>query len=64
MTKSEIMKAAHAEARKFRVGKAISYAQAISVGLRRAHNDAQRAAFVAAAVLQPATPKYMWLRGW
>jgi len=63
MTKIEIMQTAHTEARKFRVGKAISYAEALSVGLRRAHAEASRAAFVAAAMAKGPTPKFMFLRG-
>lgn len=68
MTKSEIMKKAHKEARNFIAGRALcwgktTYAEALSVGLRRAHNDAMHAAYVAARIGQPATPKFMFLRG-
>ena len=66
MTKSEIMKMAHVEARKFRIGRTrawqpVSYAYALSVGLRRAHNAAQKAAYL--AIPREPTPKFMFLRG-
>ena len=64
MTKLEIMQAAHAEARQMvRDRKVAPYAEGMKFGLRRVYNKLQREAFVAAAMAQPATPKFMWLRG-
>lgn len=64
MTKSNIMTAAHAEARQMlRDRKVTSYAEGLKFGLRRVYNELQRDAYVAAAMAQPATPKFMFLRG-
>lgn len=63
MTKSEIMKLAHAEARKFQSRQRCSYAEALSVGLRRAHNTAMHARMQAAILAEPKAPQFMWLRG-
>lgn len=57
MTKSEIMKYAHAEARKM---KNISYRQAMVFGLRRAYNKQMHLVMMAVHEDQP---KFMWLRG-
>lgn len=62
MTKIQIMQMAHAEARKIVSRDRVSYAQAMVFGLRRAHNAAEKAVWVAAAA-QPATPAFMFLRG-
>jgi hypothetical protein len=64
MTKSEIMKAAHAEAREIVASKRISYAEALKFGLRRVYNDLLTARNVAIIAAQAETPKFMWLRGW
>lgn len=72
MTKSEIMKAVHAEARKifadqrwsasqFRTK--ITYRKALACGLKRAYNANQHQQWMAYAATQPKTPKFMWLRG-
>lgn len=60
MTKSQIFKAAHAEARKMR---GLSYAEAFKFGLRRIYNKIETDRFVAWKQSQPETPKFMWLRG-
>lgn len=57
MTKSEIMKMAHAEARTMK--NVASYREAVMFGLRRAHNKAQKMAIP----VQAETPKFMFLRG-
>lgn len=61
MTKSEIFKSAHEQARSI---KAVSYAEAFKYGLRRVYNQIQTDAFIKAELAKPATPKFMWLRGW
>ncbi len=58
MTKSEIFKAAHAEARKI---KASSYREAFMYGLRRVYNKLEKDTWMARPVVP--TPKFMWLRG-
>lgn len=58
MTKSEIFKAAHTEARKI---KAASYSRAFSIGLRRIYNQIEKDAWMAKPVVK--TPKFLWLRG-
>ena len=60
MTKSELMLYAIAEARKM---KGISWREAMRFGLRRAHNENEKRAFIAARLAEGATPKFMWLRG-
>jgi hypothetical protein len=61
--KSDLLKAAHAEARNIVAQKGYSYAEAFKFGLRRAHSAVQKQAFVAAVLAQPAAPKFMFLRG-
>lgn len=63
MTKSEIMRAAHVEARKMVVANRISYREAMMFGLRRVYNKIEQDVFVAAYLAQPKTPKFMFLRG-
>lgn len=63
MTKAEIMRAAHAEARKMVVSKCISYREAMKFGLRRVYNKIQSDVFVACILAQSKTPKFMFLRG-
>jgi hypothetical protein len=63
MTKSEIMKAAHIEARQMVLEKRISYREAMMFGLRRVYNKLEREVFVAAHLAQPEAPKFIWLRG-
>lgn len=60
MTKSQIFKAAHAEARTMR---GISYAEAFKYGLRRVYNKIDKDRFVASVLAEPKQPKFMWLRG-
>lgn len=60
MTQSQIMLAAHAEARKMR---GVSYVEAMKFGLRRVYNKLMTDRFVAWKLAQPKTPKFMWLRG-
>lgn len=57
MTKSELMKFAHAEARKLR----LPYRQAMAMGLRRAHNKAMHLQLAAMHRIEEV--KFMWLRG-
>lgn len=59
MTKSELMLYAIAEARKM---KGLSWREAMRFGLRRAHNENEKRAFVAAQLAKPELPKFMWLR--
>ena len=61
MTKSEIFKLAHSEARKL-VAKGYSYAEAFKIGLRRAHNENMHKSMIAARVGE-IKPKFMFLRG-
>jgi hypothetical protein len=63
MTKSQIFKAAHAEARAMVAAKRISYAEAFKFGLRRVYNKIETDRFVACQLAQPEMPKFMWLRG-
>lgn len=63
MTNSDIMKAAHAEARKIVAAKRISYREAMVFGLRRVYAKIETDRFVAAALARPAAPKFLWLRG-
>lgn len=60
MTKSQIFKAAHTEARTMR---GISYAEAFKFGLRRVYNKIEKNRFVAMVLAEPEKPKFMWLRG-
>lgn len=60
---SEIMKAAHAEARSIVASQRISYAEAMRFGLRRVHNKLLTDRNMAIIAAQGATPKFMWLRG-
>lgn len=60
MTKAEIFKLAHKEAKVLVAKKRISYAEAFSIGLRRAHNENMHGRMVLAVV---ATPKFMFLTG-
>jgi hypothetical protein len=63
MAKSEIMNAAHAEARKIVAQKGYTYREAMKFGLRRVYNKIQNDASVARILAQPKTPKFMFLRG-
>ena len=64
MTMTEVMKAAHAEARAIVAAKRISYREAMKYGLRRVYNNLLQARNVAIIAAQAETPKFMWLRGW
>ncbi len=64
MTKSEIMKAAHSEARGIVSSQRISYREAMKFGLRRVHNKLLTNRNMAIIAAQAETPKFMWLRGW
>ncbi len=61
MSKSEIFKAAHAEARTMR--NVSSYAEAFKYGLRRVYNKIEKDAWMVYAIAKPEKPKFMWLRG-
>lgn len=63
MTKPEILKAAHAEARAIVIAKHISYAEAFIYGQRRVYNKLYNEKWMAYAMAKPKTPKFMWLRG-
>lgn len=43
--------------------KGLSWREAMRFGLRRAHNENEKRAFVAAQLAKPELPKFMWLRG-
>lgn len=60
MIKSQIFKAAHAEARTMC---GINYAEAFKYGLRRVYNKIEKDRFIAAVLAEPKQPKFMWLRG-
>lgn len=60
MTKSQIMLAAHAKARKMT---GIPYREAMRFGLKRVYNKIYTDMFVAAHLAQPSLPEFMWLRG-
>lgn len=60
MTKSQIFKAAHAEAKTMR---GISYAEAFKFGLRRIYNKINSEAWHVQIMAEPEKPKFMWLRG-
>lgn len=64
MTKTEIIKAAKAEAREMIATKRTPARDAIMFGFRRVYNKIERDRFVAAQLALPETPKFMWLRGW
>ena len=64
MTMTEVMKAAHAEARAIVAAKRISYREAMKYGLRRVYAKLQQDRNVAIIAAQAETPKFMWLRGW
>jgi len=64
MTMTEVMKAAHAEARAIVAANRINYREAMKYGLRRVYNDLLQARNVAIIAAQAETPKFMWLRGW
>lgn len=57
MTKSEIMKFAHAEAKSMKM----PYREAMAIGLRRAHNKAMHLGMM--AMPRAEEVKFMWLRG-
>ncbi len=61
MTKSEIFKLAHSEARNLVARKGYSYAEAFKIGLRHAHNENMHKNMM--AVHQMDKPKFMFLRG-
>jgi len=63
MTNSEIMKAAHAEARNIVAAKRISYREAMVFGLRRVYAKIESDRAIAVIRARPATPKFLWLRG-
>ena len=61
MTKSEIFKLAHTEAKALVAKKGYSYAEDFKIGLRRAHNENMHKNLMMAHVMDK--PKFMWLRG-
>lgn len=61
MTKSQIFKAAHAEARLILLNRSYGYAEAFKYGLRRVYNKIQKDAWM--ALPRQEQPKFMWLRG-
>lgn len=63
MSKSEMFKSAHAQARAIVAAKGISYDEAFKYGLRRVYNQIEKDRFVQAVLNEPAKPKFMWLRG-
>ena len=63
MTKSQIFKAAHAEAKLIVLQKGISYAEAFKYSLRRVYTKIEQIKFVQSVLAQPKTPQFMWLRG-
>lgn len=63
MSKSDLMKMAHAEARKIVAKQGGTYRAAMVFGMRRAHNAAQKAVLMAAVLAKPEAPAFMWLRG-
>lgn len=70
MTKSEIMKAAHAEAknmveeRRYSIRGPMAYSEALRYGLRRVYGKIEADRAVAIISARSPTPKFMWLRGW
>jgi len=63
ITKSQIMLAAHQEAKAIVAEKRISYREAMMYGLRKVYNKLLQERNMAVIMAQPATPQFMWLRG-
>ena len=61
MTKSEMFKAAHTEAKLIVAAKRCSYAEAFMYGLRRVYNKIEKDNWIARPRVEQ--PKFMWLRG-
>lgn len=64
MSMSEVMKAAHAEAKGIVASQKITYREAMRFGLRRVYSKLLTDRNVAIIAAQAETPKFMWLRGW
>lgn len=67
MTRSEIFKLAHSEAKRIMALKRLcferTYAEAFAIGLRRAHNENISKRNITAILSEPKMPKFMWLTG-